>query len=129
VLDMSPLCVFDQEESSRLRDYITSKVGRGSIRSASDLYGFLKWSDEKIRRSSLECYGQRELLEALLDIGEPPLFAIEHDQIAPYLADFGFQVLETVSPAQLESLYLKRTDGSFVGRVAFFEHIVTAKKI
>jgi len=73
-------------------------------------------------------YGAREIATAVQEAGEPFQFGIEPENLAPFLADFGFELLSRYNSGDLEQAYLSR-HGEQLGKVYGFAECVTAIRI
>ena len=58
--------------------------------------------------------------------GEQWRFGIEPDELASFVAAYGFKVSDHKGAQQLEATYFQGTDGRLVGRVNGTHRIVTA---
>jgi methyltransferase (TIGR00027 family) len=102
---------------------VLSVVARGAPGSS---IVFDYWFREAIEGNG-SYYGIREASERVERMGEPYRFGIQEGQTGPFLESLGLELVEDVGPAELESRYLVRSDGTVHGRPCGFLSIAYAR--
>ena len=72
-------------------------------------------------------YGARNLIKIWEKFGEPGLSGIEDGGIEAFLRQKGFDMVSDLGPEELEQTYLKREDGTLLGKVFGCMRIAHAK--
>ena len=81
-----------------------------------------------IERTNLP-YGAAEILEFTSKRGEPMQWGSEPDELADFVAQFGFRVVEQWGPDALERLHLTDHDGRLAGRIGRYQHIAELERV
>ena len=73
-------------------------------------------------------YGEAGALQMVAKANEQWTFGMEKSDVEPFLANYGFRLLDCKDARDLENTYFKGTDGNIVGRINGTHFIVTAEK-
>jgi len=72
-------------------------------------------------------YGAKQSSYYASKVGEPYLFGVEEGKIKEFLEDRKFNLILEYTPEQLEQTYLKRSDGTVLGKVYGYTNIAHAQ--
>jgi methyltransferase (TIGR00027 family) len=74
--------------------------------------------------------GKDEILMAkrLAKSGETWQFGLSDDEVGPFLARFGFKIIDQKNPRELEQAYFKDAQGSIAGHISDAQSIVIAER-
>jgi methyltransferase (TIGR00027 family) len=82
-----------------------------------------------VLRHERRFWGERELQKNVVNAGEPWTFGFEEGEVAGYLLDHGFKVVEECDTDALEKRYFTGNDGKLLGRVNATHSIVLAELV
>jgi methyltransferase (TIGR00027 family) len=81
-----------------------------------------------VLRHEKTLYGEAGLMRTVSKAGEQWQFGIEPDELASFVAAYGFQVSDHKDAQELETMYFQDTHGRLVGRINGTHCIVTVVK-
>jgi methyltransferase (TIGR00027 family) len=73
-------------------------------------------------------YGAAAAVRLVRRRGEPFRFGIEPGEVAPFLGERGLECVSALGPAELERIYLTRSDGALFGRVVGYWAIAHGRR-
>ena len=82
-----------------------------------------------VLRHENSLYGEERLIKTVSKAGEKWRFGIEPEEIAPFMAEYGFNISDHKCAQDLEAKYFQKADGQRVGRVNGTHCIVTAERV
>ncbi len=74
-------------------------------------------------------YGEENIIETTTKAGEQWQFGIEKGAIGPFLAEYGFKLIDQKDASSLEKAYFTDANGNQIGRINGTHFLVTAEKM
>lgn len=113
--------------------YLDLESARATWRVIEDFAGpgsraVFDYVDAAVLRGEDGPYGGRRLQRRVSAAGEPWTLGLEPDQVASFLAGFGFDARDHLSAEDLEARYFRDETGKLVGRVNGSHRIVIAER-